>query len=59
MIRLRITFVRDSEIQCHRDSKHATYAAAKQHWLDNVAPDYVSFGAFWRGRKCLSLKVKQ
>jgi len=59
MCRLRITFVKDGEIQCHKDSQHANYAIARKYWRDNVAcsPDYALFGAFWRGRKCLALKV--
>lgn len=60
MIRLRITFLRDRKISHHRDTKHASYALAKSYWQDNVdyhAIDYGMIGAFWRGRKCLSLKV--
>lgn len=60
MIRLRITFLRDGEIQHHKGSQHASYALAKAYWLNNVANyglRYVLFGAFWRGRKCLSFKV--
>lgn len=61
MIRLRITFVKDGEIQCHKDSKHASYALAKEYWqgdVDYFGSDHTLFGAFWRGRKCLSFKVK-
>lgn len=60
MIRLRTTFVRGGKILSHRDTKHVTYRAAKEHWFNDVdyfGPDYKLFGAFWRGRKCLSLKT--